>query len=298
MAGMFLPDLDCHCRPPGPLHLFAPAGTTALSTSAGSLSSPVSPRVGDRASLVSFTLARRSVYYSMRKFTAIILGVSFVIGAAVFGNYFYRSRAQDNTIRVVGAATKRFESDVVKWRITVGRSTGLADASVGYADTRKAFDNLMAQLKASSINEKDISVQPINRNPVYDNNGNMTGYGFVQSVYVISSDLATIEKLALNPDEMFQKGVALQSSALEYYFSKLPDIKKELLAEATRDAKQRAVEIAKNSGSGIGSMRSARAGIFQITEPYSTEVSDYGIYNTSTRQKDVTVTVTAEFGVR
>jgi len=229
---------------------------------------------------------------------AIVLGISFVVGAAVFGNYFYRSRAQDNTIRVVGAATKRYDSDIVKWRISVGRQTGLGDASAGYSDTRKAFEGLMAELKGAGISDKDVSVQPINRNPTYDNSGNHTGYNFNQSVYVISSDLATIEKLALNPDEMFQKGVALQSSSLEYYFSKLPDIKKELLAEATRDAKQRAVEIAKNSGSGIGSMRSARAGIFQITEPYSTEVSDYGIYNTSTRQKDVTVTVTTEFGVR
>jgi hypothetical protein len=234
----------------------------------------------------------------MRTIVAIILGISFVVGAAVFGNYFYRSRAQGNTIRVVGAATKRYDSDIVKWRISVGRQTGLGDASAGYSDTRKAFEGLMAELKGAGISDKDVSVQPINRNPTYDNSGNHTGYNFNQSVYVISSDLATIEKLALNPDEMFQKGVALQSSSLEYYFSKLPDIKKELLAEATRDAKQRAVEIAKNSGSGIGSMRSARAGIFQITEPYSTEVSDYGIYNTSTRQKDVTVTVTAEFGVR
>jgi hypothetical protein len=227
-----------------------------------------------------------------------ILGISFVVGAAVFGNYFYRSRMQDNTIRVVGAATKRFESDIVKWRISVGRNTGLGDAGAGYSDTRKAFESLMAELKAAGIGDSEISVQPINRHPVYDNNGNNTGYSFNQSVYVISSDLAIVEKLALNPEEMFQKGVALQSSQLEYYFSKLPDIKKELLAEATRDAKGRAVEIAKNSGSGIGPMRSARAGIFQITEPYSTEVSDYGIYNTSTRQKDVTVTVTAEFGVR
>jgi hypothetical protein len=234
----------------------------------------------------------------MRTLTAIILGAALVTSAAVFGSFFYRSRAQDNTIRVVGAATKRFESDIVKWRISVGRNTGLGDASAGYADTRKAFDGLMAELKGAGVSEKEISVQPINRNPVYDNNGNHTGYGFAQSVYVISSDLATIEKLALNPDQMFQKGVALQSSSLEYYFSKLPDIKKELLAEATRDAKQRAVEIAKNSGSGIGSMRSARAGIFQITEPYSTEVSDYGIYSTATRQKDVTVTVTTEFTVR
>lgn len=234
----------------------------------------------------------------MRRFTAIILGISLVVGAAVLGNYFYRARAQGNTIRVVGAATKRYDSDIVKWRVSVGRNTGLGDVSIGYSDTRKTFEALMAALKAAGIGDSEISVQPINRNPVYDNNGNNTGYSFIQSVYVISKDLSTVEKLALNPDEMFQKGVALQSSSLEYYFSKLPGIKKDLLAEAARDAKQRAVEIAKNSGSGIGAMRSARAGIFQITEPYSTEVSDYGIYNTSTRQKDVTVTVTAEFGLR
>ncbi len=170
----------------------------------------------------------------MRRFTAIILGISFVVGAAVFGNYFYRSRMQDNTIRVVGAATKRFESDIVKWRISVGRNTGLGDASAGYSDTRKAFESLMAELKGAGISDQEISVQPINRNPVYDNNGNLTGYSFSQSVYVISSDLATVEKLALNPDQMYQKDVALQSSLLEYYFSKLPDIKKELLAEARR----------------------------------------------------------------
>ncbi|HTW91157.1 MAG TPA: SIMPL domain-containing protein [bacterium] len=234
----------------------------------------------------------------MRTVVAAILGLSFVAGAAVFGNFFYRARAQDNTIRVVGAATKRYDSDIVKWRVSVGRNTGLGDASAGYPDTRKAFKALMAALKAAGIGDSEISVQPINRTPVTDNNGNSTGYSFSQSVYVISKDIATVEKLALNPDEMFLRGVALQSSALEYYFSRLPDIKKELLAEAARDARQRAVEIAKNSGAGIGAMRSARAGVFQITEPYSTEVSDYGIYNTSTRQKDVTVTVTTEFGVR
>ena len=181
---------------------------------------------------------------------------------------------------MVGAATKRFESDIVKWRMTVGRSTGLSDVNSGYSETRLAYEKLMEQLKVAGIAEKDISVQPINRNPVYDNSGNVTGYSFQQSIYVISNDIATIEKLALNPDEMLQGRIALLSSNLEYYFSKLADIKKELLAEATQDAKARAVEIAKNSGIGLGRLRSARAGIFQITEPYSTEVTDYGIYNT------------------
>jgi hypothetical protein len=234
----------------------------------------------------------------MRTATSIILGVSFVAGAVVFGGYFYRSRARDNTVKVIGAATKRYESDVVKWRITVGHSVGLNDTRIGYTETRNDFQTLMAQLKSSGIKEQEITVQPINRSNVYDNSGRVAGESFSQSVYVISTDLATIEKLALNPDTLYSKGVALQSSNLEYYFSKLPDIKKELLADATMDAKRRAEEIAKNAGARIGRVESARAGIFQITEPYSTEVTDYGIYNTSTRQKDVTVTVTCSFTLR
>lgn len=234
----------------------------------------------------------------MRNITAAILGVSFVIGATVFGGWFYRSRQSSNTVRVVGAATRRFEADVVKWRITVGRSVGLTDSRSGYAQTRADFQALLAELKSGGINEADISVQPINRNYTYDNQGNVAGHNYSQSAFVISTDLATVERLALNPDALIERGVTLQNSALEYYFSKLPDIKKELLAEATKDARQRAEEIARNSGAGIGRVASARAGIFQITEPFSTDVSDYGIYNTSTRQKDVTVTVTAEFAIR
>jgi hypothetical protein len=234
----------------------------------------------------------------MRNSIAIILGVSFVLGAATFGTYFYRSRQSSHVIRVVGAATSRYESDVVKWRIAVGRSVGLGDARAGYAETRTDFQALMSELRSAGIGETDITVQPINRNPTYDNSGNLAGYNFTQSVYVISADIPTIEKLALNPDTLFARGVSLQYSNLEYYFSRLPDIKKELLASATQDARRRAEEIARNSGARLGRVASARAGIFQITEPYSTEVTDYGVYNTSTRAKDVTVTVTAEFSLR
>jgi uncharacterized protein len=234
----------------------------------------------------------------MRTTIAVILGVSFVFGSAVFGTYLYRSRSREQTIKVVGAATRRFESDVVKWRVSVGRAVGLGDIRGGYAQTRSDFQALKTELQASGIPDSAISIQPINRNQTYDNNGNVTGYSFSQSVFVISTDIPVVERLALNPDTLFSRGVALQSSNLEYYFSKLADIKKELLAEATKDARNRAVEIARNSGARIGTVVGARSGVFQITEPFSTEVTDYGIYNTSTRQKDVTVTVTAEFAVR
>ncbi|MBM3315648.1 DUF541 domain-containing protein, partial [candidate division WOR-3 bacterium] len=144
----------------------------------------------------------------------------------------------------------------------------------------------------------ELATQPVNRAYTYDNDGRATGYSFTQTFDVVSPNIDTVEKLALTPDRLYEQGVGLQYSGLEYYLSRLPEVKRELLAEAMRDAKARATEMAKNSGARIGRIRSARAGVFQITEPYSTEVSDYGIYSTATRQKNVTVTVTANFSLR
>jgi hypothetical protein len=71
-----------------------------------------------------------------------------------------------------------------------------------------------------------------------------------------------------------------------------------LLSEATKDALKRAEEIAKNSGAELGPVSSLRAGVFQINEPFSNEVSDYGMYNTQAKIKDITVTVRAAFKIK
>ena len=70
-----------------------------------------------------------------------------------------------------------------------------------------------------------------------------------------------------------------------------------ILAEAAKDAKQRAEQIAEATGSRIGQVRSARMGVLQITPAFSNEVSDYGINDVSSLQKDITGVVTVEFEV-
>ncbi|MEO0085196.1 MAG: SIMPL domain-containing protein [candidate division WOR-3 bacterium] len=234
----------------------------------------------------------------MRTTAAALLGVSLMLAAVLFGSFFYRARRNDSTIKVTGAATRRYQADIAKWRISVGRSVGLTGLNAGYSGLRADHDALLKFLSARAVPETCISIQPVNRSYNYDRDGNITGYTLSQNFDVVTTDPAAVEKLALSLDMLYEQGVALQNSTLEYYLSNLPEIKKELIAEATRDARTRAEEIARNSGARLGRVESARAGVFQITEPYSTEVTDYGIYSTTTREKDVTITVTATFGLR
>jgi uncharacterized protein len=233
----------------------------------------------------------------MRVKEALLLGTSLILAAAIFGVFHYESRLQDETISVVGSATQSAGSDLIKWRITVSRRVALDELKRGYTLIDEDREAIVTELTSRGIPAEDITSQPISTLTQYDNNGQLTGYELQQGLYVVSREISKIEALALNPRAFFEKGLVVQFS-LEYYLANLAVLKRELLAAATQDARRRAEEIAQNSGAELGEIDSARSGVFQITEPYSTEVSDYGIYSTATRLKDITVTVHVSFALR
>ena len=71
-----------------------------------------------------------------------------------------------------------------------------------------------------------------------------------------------------------------------------------MLAAATADAKNRADRIAKNAGGGLGSLRNAAMGIFQITAQNSSEEFSYGgNFNTGSKNKTASITARLEFGI-
>lgn len=225
---------------------------------------------------------------------AIILGLGLVCAALVFGIFFHSARTGPQTISVVGAASENFDSDIVKWRVTFSRSVTTTGMQEGYRSIKGDVDRLKAALIEKGVPETDISEQAIESYPNYGQNG-ISGYTLQQGFFVISTDLTTIEELALNPDELLTSGALLQNSNLNYFSTKLADIKLELLAEAAKDARRRAEMIAESSNIKLGPPTAMRSGVFQITEPYSTEVSGYGMYNTQTKQKEISVTVHATF---
>jgi hypothetical protein len=234
----------------------------------------------------------------MKTVHAVILGIALVVAFLLFGVFFYAARSADETINVVGAATKRFDSDIVKWRITLSRTSDEKVLAAGYKLLQADVETLRGLLKAQAIEDKEVTLQPINSDRVYGPQGQTSAFNIQQTLIVITSNIVAVEGLALNPAVLVESGVILQNSNLEYLNSQLSDIKMALLSEATKDARRRAEEIAKNSGAALGAVSSLRAGVFQINEPFSNEVSDYGMYNTQARVKDITVTVRAAFRIQ
>jgi hypothetical protein len=229
---------------------------------------------------------------------AAVLALGLVLAALVFGLLVRGVRNPERTLRTVGSASQPFVADIVKWRLTLSRMVPEGEQSNGYATLRRDAEGLRAALRAAGVPDSAFSLQPGNAQPWFGPQGVRTGYNLQQPIFIISNQPEKLEALAINPGAFLSAGTALEMSQLEYFYSKIAELKHSLLGAATRDAKLRAQEIAKAAGGSVGDVVSARAGVFQITEPYSTEVSGYGMHSTSTRKKEITVTVHADFRLR
>jgi uncharacterized protein len=230
--------------------------------------------------------------------TAKILAAALVLASLVLGWSIYSTRKTQDTVRVVGMASQPFTADIVKWTVSYQARTSLDDLAQGYAKINTLNENFRTVWNSLDIKADDPTFQPVAIDKQYAEYGKIVGNTLNQRIVIISHDLDAIEKLAVNPAPFIGKNIAFETSSLEYYSEKLPDLKKQLLAAAAKDARDRSDELVKGSGRKIGKLVSARAGVFQITEPYSNDVSDYGINSNSSRKKDIRVTVNAEFSVR
>lgn len=234
----------------------------------------------------------------MKTLHALIFAIGLITACAILGLSHIATRKGVQTISVVGMATRTFDSDIIKWSVSLNRTVPLSDLSGGYKAMQKDAETIRRILKEKGLPDSVLTVQPINSNPNYSNVGNPTTADVRQSLTIVSTSIAVVEEIALDPDGLSAYGVVASNSSLEYYYSKLPDIKAELLASAARDAKRRAEEIAENTDTKLEAPNSMRAGVFQIKEPYSAEVSDYGMFDTRTKKKEISVTVHASFRIR
>jgi len=122
-------------------------------------------------------------------------------------------------------------------------------------------------------------------------------YRLTQNIEVKSKEVDKVTEVARQATELIDQGIELNSLAPEYFFTKLDELKIEMLAKATQNAKQRAENMVRATGNRIGFMRSAKMGVFQITPVNSTEISDWGVNDTSSLEKRVTAVVSVSFAI-
>lgn len=231
---------------------------------------------------------------------ALTVGVFLLVTGVIFSWAFVAARGTDDTISVTGSAKVEAKADQAKWTIEAYRNAFQEGLNSAYGQVAGDVTAVRTYLVQQGIPAEAITTNTITADQdwSYQSQGGPARYRVHQEITVSSGDVEKVQALAQGVATLISRGYSISPRQPEFYVSNLPDLRISLLGEAIADAKTRAQEIAKSGGSSVGKIKSASSGVVQVMAPNSTNVEDYGSYDTSTIQKEVSVTARATFVVR
>jgi len=238
----------------------------------------------------------------------IIVCVSVIICVTIFSvSIITLKTAQNDYIVVTGSATKSFVSDLIVWRGSFSKK------ALTYKEAFEKLRNDTTLVKdyliKNGVDEEKIIFSSINIMENYDYEYNQdgrltktifTGYALSQTVTIESHEVDKIEKISRDITELIDLGVAFFSMPPEYYYTKLDELKLDLIAKSAENTRTRAETIVKESGAKLSRLRSANLGVFQIT-PENSSTDSYssgGIYDVSSKNKTAFITTRLEYLIK
>ena len=240
--------------------------------------------------------------------TALILGGAAIICTSMLMNAIlgFRKAGGGNGLSATGSASCDFASDLIVWR---------GSFCVHGETPKDAYSSIKndAQLVQKYLEDNGVAADEMAFSSVsisqsytsrYDEEGNYigdeeNGYDLTQSLTVSSSDVDKVESISRDITQLIESGVDFESEHPEYYYTRLDEMKLELIEKATANAKERIDIMAEGSGANLGNLLTANLGVFQITARNSANegYSSGGTFNTSSRYKTASITVKLNYSV-
>ena len=227
-----------------------------------------------------------------------------IIATALIGSDAFKSRnTNKNSISVTGLGSESFVSDLIVWSGSFAkRNYSLKQAYYELEKDKQVIQDYMINegLKRSNLIFSAVDINKEFKN-IYDEKGNYKGQEFVgyrltQEVEIESKQVEKVEGISRNISELINRGIEFDSKSPRYYYTGLAELKLKMISAATKDANNRAKNIAKNAESKVGKLKSAKMGVFQIVGQNSSESYSWGgSFNTSSKRKTASITMKLEY---
>ena len=203
---------------------------------------------------------------------------------------------KDRTISVTGSAKRRITSDLIVW--DAGISTHGPDQLSAYKQLQANVNKTLEYLKGQGLKEDELRVSSVSTSELTETEYVGTGENRIerqvpkgfqtsQNITVSSNDVSKVERVSREVTNLIEQGVPVTSGTPQYYYTKLGDLKIEMLAEAAKDARNRGEHIVASGSARITKLRGADMGVININQPNSTATSWEGNNDTSTLEKDI-----------
>lgn len=232
-----------------------------------------------------------------------LLALGFIISALILAYSAKQVANSRESITVKGTAEKAVKADKALWSISItAYAASVSDAlpqlqqSVAQAKSQLIASKIIS---ASQLQQYDWTSEPVYQRDEQHGESRIVGYTLTQRLGAVFNDVSIPGKLNNLVNQMIVNGMTVERNDTQYLVSNIEGIKLSLIAAATKNAHDRALEFAKSGDVTVGNMRSASQGVFQINAPLSTGSDEYGgEYNTSTIDKMARVVVTVNYGIQ
>lgn len=223
----------------------------------------------------------------------LILAVSIVAGGYLLGDGLKRARMADRAVTMRGLAERDVTADLATWTINLSANGTELSAVQGKieADTRR----IREFFRAAGFPDEAVADAGGSVNSYYNSSRGATVVTVNRRLQFRTEDVARAQRAYARQFELIRAGVELQDgSGMQYVFTRLNDIKPEMIAQATRNAREGAQQFAEDSGTSVGGIRSATQGYFSIG-PRDGDVSEEGYGGRDSPHQKVRVVTTIEF---
>ncbi len=232
----------------------------------------------------------------------LILSLGLIIAALILGNTWKNVSRSNVTITVTGSSEKNIRSDYAIWTGNFSAESNVLASA--YTTIKSNSEKVKSYLISKGIAQDKIKFSSVRTTTLYVQNdkgyatNQVSGYRLYMDVTVESPDVDMIDRLSTEASELITQGIDINSNPPEYLYTKLADLKVEMIGLASEDAKIRAEQMAKSTGNEVGEVRSSRMGVIQINAKNSTDVSDYGVNDTSSLEKTIRAVVSMSFSIK
>lgn len=232
---------------------------------------------------------------------ALALAASLIISAFLVADGLKKFRSYERVVTVKGLAVREVEADTVIWPIShVVTGDELAALQT---QIEKNSERILAFLKEQGLDDSDIiskssSVYDKIAQTYGDNTGEVNRYIITETITVKTNKVAALDKAAQNTGNLIKDGITLVrerdpmgAGNPAYIYTKLNDIKPEMIAEATKSARTSAEQFAHDSGAKVTGIHQADQGLFVIL-PVN---SDQSYMERTERYKTIRAVTTIKF---
>lgn len=213
---------------------------------------------------------------SSSKSSSFILGVFICIGliglGCVLGNTAIQYKEYERTVRVKGLSEKEFNADIIIRPIQFTEASN--DLTKLYASLDLSTSKIRTFLEKNGVSPDEITVAPPNLTDksAQSYGGNSAApfrYTATQSVTIYSKNIDNIQKVIGKMSELGKAGIVVTGEGAyeartEYIFTRLNEVKPEMVEEATKKAREVAQKFAEDSQSTLGKIKRADQGTFSI----------------------------------